>query len=111
MWERKRSVRGLFWCEAHELIAAAISEDAILQNWIEAALKATVNVDSFLMIPEYPEANSVLTLEDGREQHVAFIDFRDHSYRALGLARRHQPLILVASAEQASVARNKANDA
>jgi pilus assembly protein CpaE len=68
------------------MIAAVISEDAVLRARLEAVLKRTLNVDSVLTIPEYPDAASILTLEDGHEKYVAFIDFRDHSDRALALA-------------------------
>jgi pilus assembly protein CpaE len=67
------------------MIAAVISEDAALRARLETVLKATVNVDSVLMIPEYPDASSIRSLEATEEQLVAFIDFR-RSDRALALA-------------------------
>ncbi len=67
------------------MIAAVISEDAALRARLETVLKATVNVDSVLMIPEYPDASSIRSLEATEEQLVAFIDFR-RSDRALSLA-------------------------
>ncbi len=67
------------------MIAAIISADAGLRARLETVLKATVNVDSVLMIPEYPDASSIRSLEATEEQLVAFIDFR-RSDRALALA-------------------------
>jgi pilus assembly protein CpaE len=67
------------------MIAAVISEDAALRARLETVLKATVNIDSVLMIPEYPDASSIRSLEATEEQLVAFIDFRQ-SDRALALA-------------------------
>jgi pilus assembly protein CpaE len=67
------------------MIAAVISEDVALRTRLEAVLKVTVNVDSVLLIPEYPDASSIRSLEATEEQLVAFIDFR-RSDRALALA-------------------------
>jgi len=67
------------------MIAAVVSEDAALRARLEIVLKATVNVDSVLMIPEYPDASSIRSMEGPEEQLVAFIDFR-RSDRALALA-------------------------
>jgi pilus assembly protein CpaE len=67
------------------MIAAVISEDAALRARLETVLKATLNIDSVLMIPEYPDISSIRALEATEEQLVAFIDFR-RSDRALALA-------------------------
>jgi len=67
------------------MTAAVISEDAALRARLEIVLKAMVNIDSVLMIPEYPDASTFRSLEGTREQLVAFIDFR-RSDRALALA-------------------------
>jgi hypothetical protein len=53
---------------------------------LEAVLHATVNVDSILVIREYPDASSIRSLEDTDDKYVAFIDFGNHSDRALALA-------------------------
>jgi pilus assembly protein CpaE len=68
------------------MIGAIISRDAAMRTRIEAALEVTVDVDSVLMIPEYPGAAEIQSLEDAENKYVAFIDFRDDPVRAIALA-------------------------
>lgn len=68
------------------MIAAVVTEDAALRFRLAAVLESAVNVDSVLVIPEYPDASSIRSLENSGEKYVAFIDFGGHSERALALA-------------------------
>jgi pilus assembly protein CpaE len=68
------------------MIAAIISKDAVLRARVEAALEGAEGVDSVLIIPEYPHASDIRSLENKNEKYVAFIDFRDNLERAAMLA-------------------------
>jgi pilus assembly protein CpaE len=68
------------------VIAAIISKDISLRARLETALEATIGVDSVLIIPEYPGASEIRSLEKTNEKYVAFIDFRDDVARAIVLA-------------------------
>jgi pilus assembly protein CpaE len=68
------------------MIAAIISKDARLRERLEAALGGAPGIDSVLIIPEYPHASDILSLENKNEKYVAFIDFHDNVERAVMLA-------------------------
>ena len=68
------------------MIVAIISKNASLRSRIETALEGSVDVESVLIIPEYPDASKIRSLEDTAEKYVAFIDFGDNTERALALA-------------------------
>jgi pilus assembly protein CpaE len=72
--------------EAQSMIAAIISKDASLRARLESALEATRDVESVLIIPDYPGDADIRSLEDTNEKYVAFIDFRDASERAMAVA-------------------------
>jgi pilus assembly protein CpaE len=68
------------------VIAAIISKNALLRSRIETALEGSADVESVLIIPEYPDVSKIRSLEDTHEKYVAFIDFGDNTERALDLA-------------------------
>jgi len=68
------------------MIAAIISKDAVLRKRVEAALQGTLGIDSVLIIPEYPRASDIRSLENKHEKYIAFIDFHDNAESAITLA-------------------------
>jgi len=68
------------------MIAIVITEDATLWTRLTAVLELAVNIDSVLVILEYPDASSIRSLENTGEKCVVFIDFGVQSVRALALA-------------------------
>jgi pilus assembly protein CpaE len=68
------------------MIAAIITTDASLRARLESSLEATGEIDSVLIIPEYPGPSDIRSLEEAHEKHIAFIDFREDSERAITLA-------------------------
>jgi len=68
------------------MIAAIITTDASLRAQLESSLEATGEIDSVLIIPEYPGASDIRSLEEAHEKHIAFIDFREDAERAITLA-------------------------
>jgi pilus assembly protein CpaE len=68
------------------VIAATISKDISLRVRLESALEATAGVDSVLLVPEFPSASDIRSLENTREKCIAFLDFRDDVGRAIALA-------------------------
>ena len=68
------------------MIAAIITTDASLRAQLESSLEATGEIDSVLIIPEYPGASDIRSLEEAHEKHIAFIDFREDAGRAITLA-------------------------
>jgi pilus assembly protein CpaE len=68
------------------MIAAVVTEDAALQSRLTTVLESAGNIDSVLVIPEYPDASRIRSLENTGEKYVAFIDFGGHSERAFALA-------------------------
>jgi len=68
------------------MIAAIISKDAALRARLEAALEGAAGINSVLIIPEYPHASDIRSLENKNEQYVAFIDFHENAERAIMLA-------------------------
>ena len=78
------------------MIAAIISKDTVLRARLETALEGAAGIDSVLIIPEYPHASEICSLENKNEKCVAFIDFHDNVERAVMLASgisRYCPLI------------------
>lgn len=68
------------------MIAAIISTDAVLRARLEAALEGAEGIDSVLIIPEYPHASDIRSLENKNEKYIAFIDFHENVERAILLA-------------------------
>jgi DNA-binding NarL/FixJ family response regulator len=68
------------------MAAAIISKDAALRARLEAALEGAAGINSVLIIPEYPHASDIRSLENKNEQYVAFIDFHENAERAIMLA-------------------------
>jgi pilus assembly protein CpaE len=68
------------------MIAAIISKDAVLRARLETALEGVAGVESVLIIPEYPHASDIRSLENKNQKYVAFIDFHDNVERAIILA-------------------------
>ena len=77
------------------MIAAIISPDIKLRERIESGLGDARNLDSVLIIPEYPNITELQFLAETRDTYVVFIDFSNGN-RAVALAseiNRRCPLV------------------
>src|SRR5580692_4202278 len=74
-----------FW-QANEMIAAIISTNAALRARLEAALEGVAGVDSVLIIPTFPGAADIRSLEGAPAQYIAFLDCQPNMERAILLA-------------------------
>src|SRR5580704_14133909 len=72
--------------EVRQVIAAIISPDRSLRSRLEAALEAGGDIESVVIIPEYPGPSDICSLESMNQRLVAFIDFRENPARAIALA-------------------------
>jgi pilus assembly protein CpaE len=68
------------------MIAAIISRNGSLRNRIQAALEGSTDIDSVVLIPDYPGASEIRSLETMGDGCVAFVDFSDDPERALAIA-------------------------